>query len=161
MGASCSSPTMLHILLFSVALSAQVHFKVAACPDGFIPFPQQGSCFHLITERLTWPDAKNECEGMDANLASIQSLEEMDFVQKLAYDSLGKLPVWLGGVRFDFVWEWTDGTPFDFKYWAKGMPEDNPEQECIVFIPYKNWNGGWMNYYCDATHFSMCKVDLM
>ena len=60
---------------------------------------------------------------LQADLASIHSEEENDFLREITPDN-----VWVGGRRScpcceDF--KWSDGTPWDFTAWHRVQPDNN------------------------------------
>jgi hypothetical protein len=88
-----------------------------------------------------WLKAREACQarGSGVDLASVHSAEDDQWIA----DNLGLLgfavdpaaTVWLGLRRPDDVaatcdvvdqWIWTDGTPYDFKAWGPGQPDNNP-----------------------------------
>jgi len=81
---------------------------LCGCPLGWNPFGSHCYIRHGDTVQspnmLSWADAKAECEKYSANLASITSVEEGEFI----YSSFG---TWIGGHKnAEGEWIWIDGS---------------------------------------------------
>jgi len=105
-----------------------------SCPTGWTRF--QGACYKLYKEIKTWADARAYCLTQQADLVSVHSEEEENFVKQLVdgYDT-----IWLGGmdIKFDGQWRWSDGTPWDYQNWQPGKP--GVSEGCVEFGS-KGWN---------------------
>ncbi|KAK7933318.1 hypothetical protein WMY93_004214 [Mugilogobius chulae] len=65
------------------------------CAEGWTKFGSR--CFKLINEKITWFDAEKSCHSLGANLASIHSAEENDFITDLIKTATGSDPsTWIG-----------------------------------------------------------------
>ncbi|XP_078146308.1 ladderlectin-like [Centroberyx gerrardi] len=95
------------------------------CPTGW---SQYGSrCFAFQNFPRTWTDAEQHCLNFGANLASIHSFGEYQFIQEMVRWSSGSFSrTWIGGTDAvkDFVWFWSDGSRFDYHLWASGEPNN-------------------------------------
>ncbi|KAK0403531.1 hypothetical protein QR680_016977 [Steinernema hermaphroditum] len=106
------------------------------CPPGWSRFALGRSCFRVFHEK-SFRDAEIFCNSFDAHLASIHSKAEHDFVVDLASDGFPKAyPIdmtWIGGYSFrgNDVYEWTDGTPWDYDLFAPGEPNHQGTEKCI------------------------------
>merc|ERR1712066_1107370 len=100
---------------------------VSGCPSGWDSY--KANCYKFFTEQMSWSEARNECLDLEANLASIHSEEENNFVTGLTGGNL----CWLGGLRYENCagcgidcpncgFLWTDGTPRNFDHWGRGQP---------------------------------------
>ncbi|XP_042266477.1 type-2 ice-structuring protein-like [Thunnus maccoyii] len=124
------------------------------CPNQWDYY--EGRCFHFVPRSLTWAKAQSSCRSMDANLASIHSIEEYHKIQSIIEDhAADNKNTWIGGSDCQEVnaWYWIDGTRFNFQEWCGGQP-DSPTQNCIQI----NYGGGkcWDNLECDVALASMC-----
>ena len=97
-----------------------------------------------------------------AHLVSIHSEEEHQFVVGL-HGGAGS--PWLGGRRDPGKhsnWVWSDGTPWDFRNWALGEPNDSDRnQDCL-----RTWAFGhlpssehdkWDDFGCNEMETFVCK----
>lgn len=55
-----------------------VYIKVHGCAEGWLEF--MGNCYLHFAGRLTWSDAEQRCQDINAHLVSISSQEEQQFV---------------------------------------------------------------------------------
>merc|ERR1711915_897161 len=85
------------------------------CPSGWSEF--QGKCYKYFPEQITWFDARDNCLALEADLASIYSQEENNFVSGLAE---GKI-AWLGGYRYQVC----PLDPYSYSYTTTSTP-NNP-----------------------------------
>ncbi|XP_071511498.1 C-type lectin domain family 19 member A-like [Diadema antillarum] len=113
------------------------------CPDFWTEF--NSYCYRSIAERKTWTTAGSSCRTFGAELASIHSSAENDFV----YD-LWVLPNTHADTDTFF---WSDGTTVDYLRWDYGEPNNYHNQDCIQIIKYnKQWNdracGDMLAYVC-------------
>lgn len=55
-----------------------MYVEVHGCAEGWLEF--MGNCYLHFAERLTWADAEQRCQEVNAHLVSISSQEEQQFV---------------------------------------------------------------------------------
>ncbi|MBQ7220928.1 MAG: hypothetical protein IJS28_08120 [Synergistaceae bacterium] len=92
------------------------------------PSPQEeimwnGHRYEVITESLTWEQAKTRCEELGGHLATITSQAEQNFVAGLLGDSG---TYWLGARADESgFWHWVTDEPFEKQYtnYASGQPD--------------------------------------
>ncbi|CAB1320991.1 unnamed protein product [Coregonus sp. 'balchen'] len=109
------------------------------CPTGWF---QLGShCFKYIENARTWPLAERHYVSLGANLVSVHSSAEDQFLQVVVGCKAGGFsPTWIGGFYAvqDRLWFWSDGSKFDYQNWKKGEPNNSGGREpCMVM----NWGG--------------------
>ena len=98
-----------------------------------------------------------------ANLVSLHSEEEHQFVVGL-HEGSG-IP-WLGGRRDPGnreTWLWSDGTPWDYTNWAGGQPDGirNGVEDCAHIWDVNKWNkvyGLWNDAPCTSETTFVCKT---
>lgn len=79
---------------------------------------------------ITWFDAQKACERLGSNLVSIHDMNEQMHVAALINSTSfvsNIYGIWIGlnrSVLHSPILRWTDGTPYDFKYWSFGNPND-------------------------------------
>uniref|UniRef100_A0A914XTR1 C-type lectin domain-containing protein n=1 Tax=Panagrolaimus superbus TaxID=310955 RepID=A0A914XTR1_9BILA len=142
------------------------------CSEGWTYFNYTGFCYMVLVEEMTWDAAEKACIAEGSHLISIHSWREMIFATDLAspYSSNAcdwHAQTWIGFYTKD-VWknyQWSDGTPFDYKSWGPREP-NGPEglNNCGNI-----WTGvpcigtDWVpaelyDYWCDNTmETSICK----
>ena len=91
------------------------------CPEGWGEH-FSGYCYLPISEEQTWADAQSFCKDNNtaANLVTIMSDYENDFVREMASSMANQ--VWIGlSDRFsEGDWVWVDGTSSSFHQWNQG-----------------------------------------
>ncbi|XP_065145786.2 galactose-specific lectin nattectin-like [Paramisgurnus dabryanus] len=137
---------VLLFLVFSVE-SAAVH----RCHHGWTPFGVQ--CYKFFPQSVDWITAEKNCQSIDANLASVRSTMEHNFLLSLVS---ADTRAWIGGhdAETDGHWLWSDGSQFDFTSWCPGEPIIGDKEHCleINFTNNRCWNDQLcsyiMNYIC-------------
>ncbi|KAK9526468.1 hypothetical protein VZT92_015165 [Zoarces viviparus] len=85
---------------------------------------------------MAWVDAEKYCVGNGANLASIHTPEDYQFIQEVVRGDTGRFSeAWIGGndAVKDYVWLWSDGSVFNFHDWDVHEPDNNYNREkCVV-----------------------------
>ncbi|XP_073319112.1 lactose-binding lectin l-2-like [Pagrus major] len=159
---------LLFLFLFGLALGAvsssddhQVKLQCGGCPMFWYSFNSR--CYKYVATPLTWADAELYCLSEGANLVSIHSLEEQDFVKSLIknFDHTER-PTWIGlsDIHKEGRWMWSDGSVVDFVFWRKGEPNNHGGHEHCVQNNYGTdleWNDG----QCSDTISSVCASHIM
>ena len=71
------------LMLRSVASANEVcHCDLQCCPMGWLGY--EGHCYRYFTERKNFTDARNYCQGLNADLVSIHSSIENGIVNGLS-----------------------------------------------------------------------------
>ena len=156
------------------------------CPSGWSGF--EGNCYKYYDISVSWEDATKQClkekvfsthdlvlfkSIVQADLASIHSKAENEFVREITGSTLW---LWLGGRRScpdceDF--KWSDGTPMDFTAWYKGEPNNHVRFEILTLNTHHYSKGGteecieqygsgkhkmkWNDFKCDHPKRFVCK----
>eukprot|EP00058_Branchiostoma_floridae_P018050 XP_002603539.1 hypothetical protein BRAFLDRAFT_79074 [Branchiostoma floridae] len=85
-------------------------------------------CYKLFKDKVSWSTANERCKELGANLASVTSADENNFITRfIANAPRGTwIPgVWFGLNRLDGKWKWADGSALSYTNWAKGEPGNN------------------------------------
>ncbi|XP_036841713.1 ladderlectin-like [Oncorhynchus mykiss] len=148
------------------------------CPRGWFQFNSR--CFMFVKTARTWPNAERHCQllgeklkpvyntvkYLGANLASVHSYEEFQFLQAVVLVATGSFPLtWIGGfdavqakVEKDRLWFWSDGSKFDHESWAEGEPNNrNGAREPCIQINFGAENG-WTDESCGKSYPSVCSI---
>ncbi|KAE8279504.1 Ladderlectin Precursor [Larimichthys crocea] len=124
---------------------------IIPCPKNWFYF--SGTCFIFHPSPKTWPEAQAFCSSEEANLASVHSYEENEFVQALTQTGPNFPETWIGGyhaVQPSF-WLWNDGSRFDYENWFE---ETNIFSSCLKMNFGLHWN--WIQASCNETHPFVC-----
>ncbi|XP_065145834.1 ladderlectin-like [Paramisgurnus dabryanus] len=108
---------VLLFLVFSVE-SAPAH----ECHHGWTPFGMH--CYKFFSQSVDWITAEKNCQSVDANLVSVRSTVENDFLLSLLP---AETSAWIGGHdgEVDGQWLWADGSQFDFNNWCPKEPNND------------------------------------
>ncbi|KAI8500547.1 hypothetical protein Bbelb_221130 [Branchiostoma belcheri] len=115
--------------------------KVPGCQDTWREYGNH--CYRFVNWEVFWSKANSECKKQDANLTSITSEEEKNFITTL----ISKAPreVWIGLVRSGRTWKWVDGSPYIYKNWKPGEPNSYMasvfnRENCVNMFPRNSSN---------------------
>ncbi|XP_055006938.1 ladderlectin-like [Boleophthalmus pectinirostris] len=134
---------MLLACLAAVALlPARAAEDDPGCADGWSKFGSR--CFKFLNDKRTWTEAEKSCHDLGANLPSIHSLEESNFIKDLINSATGgDNHAWIGGSDAvqEGKWFWSDGTRWDYTSWLVNEPNNEQGHEhCAAY-----WSGGLWN----------------
>ena len=114
--------------------------------------PTEAETFVASDSCMTGDDAKEYCEALGMNLASIHSDDENDDALELCSSSC-----WIGAYRESSSFNWTDGTSWDYTNWAPGKPNSH---DCGRLKS----TGKWEDASCSSTKSTkkaLCRVSGM
>ncbi|XP_046906660.1 macrophage mannose receptor 1-like [Hypomesus transpacificus] len=115
--------------------------------------------YHLIRLGMTWTDAQSYCREHFVDLATVDSMEDMQ--NMLNQTGLVTGYVWTGLIRDRSVssWKWSlSGSQFyregetEYRNWAQ--PEPITGQPCAALV--SNETGVWRDYACTNTYSFVC-----
>ena len=96
--------------------------------------------------------AERSFQALSRHLASIHSLEEHTVITKMA----SKANFWVEGVDVNHngLWEWIDGSGFDYSNWKSSQPDGGEYYMCIGNIDgggdWRDWLVGFYGFYCQT-----------
>ncbi|XP_068584945.1 C-type lectin BML-1-like [Cebidichthys violaceus] len=137
--------------------------------NGWFPLGE-GRCVKAFNSTdLNFENAEKACNqytsdnNFTAHLVSIHSMKELDQVVCAMYTVTPRRPPYWIGLNLTYhyennlIYDWTDGTGYDFDYFAYQQPNFyNQEQECVE-INYNYW-GQWNDVNCIYTRPYVCAV---
>ncbi|RWS01995.1 ladderlectin-like protein [Dinothrombium tinctorium] len=118
------------------------------CESGWHKY--KNKCFYFIEELATAKQAFDRCKILNAQMATIHSAEENEFIRSIARNKY----LWIGAVQssnqfHSFVW--IDGSEFNYTNWFLSDP-NIPSAHC-VWAAYAS-TGNWGDELC-ATKFNI------
>ncbi|XP_041823011.1 lactose-binding lectin l-2-like [Melanotaenia boesemani] len=154
---------LLFLFIFGLALGAvtpsdELEMKLlrGSCPMFWYNF--NGRCYKYVASHMTWADAELHCVSEGANLVSIHSQEEHDFVNSLikSSDPTRKF-TWIGltDVHKEGGWIWSDGSKVSFTIWSPGQPDHTYGLEHCVHTNWLN-NFMWNEVMCSNAFAFVC-----
>lgn len=126
------------------------------CEEGWAYF--SGYCYRKVYTCDSWTNSQATCSGLGASLPSIHNQEENVYVQSLH----GGKHSWLGlsNINSEGKFLWSDGTPFDFQYWAEHQPNRSLDKDCVHTLGnLQHHQYRWNDVNCSECHKYTCKKD--
>ncbi|XP_061146123.1 macrophage mannose receptor 1-like [Syngnathus typhle] len=111
-------------------------------------------CYKRFNDTKTWYGARHSCWGLDANLVSIRSEAERDWLHDLVKLAPGDAWTGLNDLvnRGRFVW--SDRRKVTFTNWAPGKPAGLMEN-CVATV---SQSGKWKGMSCMELNGYVCKM---
>ncbi|XP_023597291.1 C-type lectin domain family 4 member D isoform X1 [Trichechus manatus latirostris] len=125
------------------------------CPVDWRAF--QSNCYIILNDNKTWAESVRNCTGMGANLVTISTEAEQNFIIQFLNTQFSYF-LGLTNQNSEGQWQWLDRTPFnpDMVFWHKGEPNNHQEERCAVIVNEKDkW--GWNNIPCQFETNRICK----
>ncbi|XP_059150343.1 macrophage mannose receptor 1-like isoform X2 [Physella acuta] len=119
-----------------------------------------GSCYYISPvygpeSRLSWFSARRKCHSLGADLVSIVSQDENDFLTTLI-SKVQSTQFWIGLNQLEQdAYVWSDASPAVFVSWAKNEPNDAFGGERCVDI--SGYHGNWIDDNCMNEYNYICK----
>ncbi|XP_041665326.1 lactose-binding lectin l-2-like [Cheilinus undulatus] len=142
---------LLLLFLFGLALAApppsdepDLLVQRGGCPEFWYSF--NGRCYKYISTPMAWADAEIHCVSEKANLVSIHSQGEQNFIKSLVRNfDPSERTTWIGlsDVHKEGNWLWSDGSAVDFDFWHTGQPDNYQDTEDCADMnwgPQLKWN---------------------
>ncbi|XP_044171531.1 macrophage mannose receptor 1-like [Acropora millepora] len=133
---------------------------LGSCPSGWIKFDQHCYMFRdTYKDHKTWTQARYMCRKQGANLLSITSKQEQDFISHHFTDKVHG-QVWLGlnDRNIEAGYTWSDGSPVTFLNWHPSEPNDLYNiEKCTEMNPGDTL---WNDALCYLRHGYVCKQPL-
>ncbi|KAG6921720.1 hypothetical protein G0U57_005585, partial [Chelydra serpentina] len=112
------------------------------------------SCYRFFPQEKNWIQAEIECQHhwQGAHLVSIHSAGENNMLAHYIKRYYRKhRAVWIGltDPHRNRCWKWTDHSPFTFRAWEKGQPNNLTGNEyCAGSSPDSGFRK-WHDYHCE------------
>uniref|UniRef100_A0A3B4F006 C-type lectin domain-containing protein n=1 Tax=Pundamilia nyererei TaxID=303518 RepID=A0A3B4F006_9CICH len=146
---------ILFLFLFLFSLGNQtVKLLRGNCPMFWYSF--NGRCYKYVATHMTWADAELYCVSEKANLVSIYSEEEEEFVKSLIKNfdhAEGRTWIGLSDLHKEGRWMWSDGCAVSFVYWHARQPDNEGGAE---HCGHNNYDTKWNDVPCSRTYASVC-----
>ena len=135
-------------------------------PDGWTKFNDHCYLYNIL--RRTWSQAQSTCENFGGHLATIQDVEEDQFIRmfinesKTAINDLTPSYTWIGATDSlkEGTWVWVTGQPIGKSYtnWRGGGPSNghhgSHDEDCL------DYSNGWNDNDCSQWYHFICEKSL-
>ena len=135
----------------------------AICPTDWQRYGE--SCYLLITESMSWADAKTSCLKSNAALAVPNSNTEQTFIWSAFLKIFNGEPtdnLWIGCYFNSVAGGWQHcplrDVPDTFEHWRQEKPDSIGNRVCVTMD--KRDNGRWNNEKCSYIHFAICELQV-
>jgi hypothetical protein len=121
----------------------------------FSSLQADASRYRVITQPMSWHDAKRYAEHLGAHLVTIGSKAENDLVANLARDNGIRRYFWIGltDELHEGRFRWVTGEPLTYTNWYSGEPNDSDNNEDYAGIGWHSkysWNDGYSGQEKDS-----------
>eukprot|EP00058_Branchiostoma_floridae_P002471 XP_002587959.1 hypothetical protein BRAFLDRAFT_87354 [Branchiostoma floridae] len=157
---------MLGKLLLTAAVAlAAIHGSAAqvTCADGWTAHEQH--CYKKFSIGKKWAAAREYCGTFDADLVSITSTSEQQFVAPMITGS-GVGGAWIGlhDTATENVFAWVDDTPYDpaLSMWGYGAPDNEaPGEDCVyMYMSFRSYTAKWNDLPCWYRKAFVCEREI-
>uniref|UniRef100_A0A3B4Z377 C-type lectin domain-containing protein n=1 Tax=Stegastes partitus TaxID=144197 RepID=A0A3B4Z377_9TELE len=111
--------------------------------------------YHFVNEPLTWNEAQSYCRETYTDLATTESMTELNQLIDTVSSSGHKSEVWIG-LYTEIDWRWSDGftgSGAEYRKWGYGEPDSLFAREFCVFI---SSTAQWYDAYCPSDRSVVC-----
>jgi hypothetical protein len=130
-----------------------------ACPCDVAE--RDGHAYLFCSEELGWEVARTRCQTLGYDLAVIGDAMEDDFVFG-QIDARTFRDTWIGmnDRTTEDAWQWIDGTPFTYRHWDDGEPNDGGDsgEDCGLIMTRDGRETEWDDRGCGDPYPFVCET---
>lgn len=125
-----------------------------SCETGWLEL--DGNCYKIFPPE-SWMEGRDSCRRMGAELVSIHTDEENEFVFRRFVEYKEKAWIGLNDRDLEQGFTWSDGSPRDYVNWGDDEPNDFYDNEdCVT---HQNiWGMKWNDDNCYTLYPYICKI---
>lgn len=126
------------------------------CLNGWLLF--QSSCYFFPQSGWKWwKESREFCRERNADLVTIQSQEEQEFISNHTVQYHSEFyGYWIGFRKTDGVWSWVDGSEPNGSYWVK-EEVPNPDS-CVLTLHRSDPLSTWRKMSCSTGNRWICET---
>lgn len=128
--------------------------------DNFVPMEGDEPFEYQVStdDTKSWFDAVRSCKLCDAELLSVHTREENDFITKELRKSSEVNKLWIGMSYLEQkrMWSWIDGSRYRYQNWKEGQHYDGKDEQCGIMYQQYDW-GRWDDDNCYKPLGYICK----
>ncbi|XP_036439421.1 CD209 antigen-like protein E [Colossoma macropomum] len=117
------------------------------------------SMYFISTGEKSWSESRQDCRKRGADLVTVNSREEQDFIEKFRRDQRA----WIGltDSETEGAWKWVDGSALTTKFWEHEEPNSNAGNEDCVITGYKSDPvNNWADFPCNDRFVWICEKSI-
>ncbi|KAM4859204.1 lymphocyte antigen 75 isoform 2-T2 [Thomomys bottae] len=126
------------------------------CDGGWLP--NNGFCYLLAEESVSWDEAHMNCKAFHGDLISIHSLAEVEVVVTKLHSGDVKEEIWTGfkNINMPTLFQWSDDSEVTLTYWNENEPKIpfNKTPNCVSYLGKL---GQWKVQSCEKKLKYVCK----
>ncbi|XP_078687687.1 alpha-N-acetylgalactosamine-specific lectin-like [Branchiostoma floridae x Branchiostoma belcheri] len=129
------------------------------CPSWYIIW--RGTCYKAFNTVETFSDAAAACRADGGTLAMPRDAETNAFLISLYKSVRDDCVFWIGlhDQREEGRFEWVDGSALGpYTAWGQGRPDNQGNQDCVVYSGLKNEKDKWNDEECHKTFCFICQA---
>ncbi|XP_078362699.1 uncharacterized protein LOC144646871 isoform X2 [Oculina patagonica] len=129
--------------------------------DNFVPMAGEDNKFEYqisTDDTKSWFDSVRACKLCNAELLSVHTHDENDFITKQLRKSSDVNKLWIGMSYKEQVrmWSWIDGSRYRYQNWKEGQHYDGKDEQCGIMYQRYDW-GRWDDDNCYKPLGYICK----
>ncbi|XP_078352793.1 uncharacterized protein LOC144637605 [Oculina patagonica] len=109
-------------------------------------------CYKASRRIVSWEDARKECLDLHSDLVSITSSAENSFINTTLIPGEGGHWIGLNDKAQEGVFQWSDGTPYNFSSFREEDTSKGDVSNCVV-----SNDGDWSDKKCSRLRPYVCK----
>ncbi|KAM9794140.1 C-type mannose receptor 2-like isoform 1-T1 [Syngnathus typhle] len=116
-----------------------------------------GFCYKIFEDKKTWAEAQHACGTFGAQLVSVGSLVEQEWLKTTLYFDDSDTWTGLNDLAVPGMFVWSDRRPVTLTFWAAGEPNNElPLDDNCVAAAFQT--GRWMRMLCTQLNRFVCKM---
>ncbi|XP_068678201.1 uncharacterized protein [Montipora foliosa] len=127
--------------------------------DNFEPMQESAFEYQVSTDEMkSWFDAVRACKLCNAELLSVHTREENEFITDQLRRSTEVNKLWIGMSYKEEkrMWSWIDGSRYRYQNWKEGQHYDGKDEQCGIVYQRYDW-GRWDDDNCYKPFGFICK----
>eukprot|EP00058_Branchiostoma_floridae_P010640 XP_002596128.1 hypothetical protein BRAFLDRAFT_66146 [Branchiostoma floridae] len=140
----------------------QTTISTDPCASGWVGQTGTNYCYQINKPDQfnvkTWEEALANCQAKGADLVSVHSSDESNFLLTQMNDVFAQYWIGLNDKSVENGFTWTDGTPVGFTLWNDGEPNNAGSGEHCVEMVVSSGAAFWNDMDCGASRNWVCKL---
>ncbi|CAK6965264.1 macrophage mannose receptor 1-like [Scomber scombrus] len=148
----------------AAAVQKSGKWKAKSCEDRlpFVCYSIPGSSglhqYHYVAEQMTWTEAQTYCREKYTDLATIETMEDMNQLVNTVSSAGNNSLVWIG-LYSNIDWRWSDeyrGSGAAFRNWYTGANNEPDFTSGVDFCVVTGIKGEWWDDGCSLKYPTIC-----